>query len=587
VTHRAYTPVLLLLAFALPHTVLAADVAVSAPAPADACQAAFTFIEEAAAKQKAAEAPKPVGLTPAPGAVPVEATAVEAALKAELEKAPANLTPKQKAAWDQVQELDRVKVQDLFPKKSTRDGKTRVAMTQADRQIFFDKFDEIWEKRIEAGIIPRLEVKRYKKWLRTVSPDKLPYPEPDTAALFTNYVEKGVPLADYFDQRFLDFIEKDRGISSFETLRDYLATIDPNFRRYWIKTKMRDMRRFGNTFKFAIATAIPTVIYTTAAGYPTAIANKLLEPWTSIGVNFVKEKTDTVTTTIVDYGKLYAQKKELEKAVEDLLTITQQFSKAPLAPPPPGTKVSADAPKVMERQDAFATVETARAGFDRLLPVFKDVLASNKKDFDTSWADRLKDSQFTLNLQNSDYMRVKASRESLRVQMERAQAEGRPIPDGEDRMADYARQMDGFEDYMAGTLADYIFYKGTRGADNPISDVTKRNYEPVLREYMASMSLAKLRDSLVKLVEDHVVTVKPFIPKLTPAEETDAEKYLAAKKEAEALKAEAEKKRVEAEQAKAAAAAAEGTVKKKEGAVVSGPRLPGDPLAPPATPPKQ
>ena len=444
-----------------------------------------------------------------------------AAWEANLYSVPEGLSAEKIQLRKELTEFESKPAKDFFPNFFTnRAGKKLVTMNPTERDALRKYFDELWEKRVASGVIPKYELKRYRKWLKKDQPDGLSYPVIDSTALYSDYIEKGRPISEYLDDLFLNFVEKDHGLRA-ETLPQFLNSLEPEFRKYLVRSKLRDLRRVANGVKNTLVAAPITAVGIAAVGIWSGMFRSWFEKLQASAISGFHQTEDLLNRSI------FAQR--LQDTVDKLVIASQQLLSAKMGN---GTSQATESEAIKVTQAALSAVA----------PSSYDALISSQPTFSADWRAKLDRFYLPLTAWQSTYSQLSQAQEELRSRVDRMSAEGKPIS-GNDlrRMADLASQMSGFEDQMANVLADYAFYRAFKAKD-PIPDLV-RQYEPVLQYYLENMNLSKFRDQFAARINDHALQIKSLIPPFTDSEKSEISKALEAKKQADHRAAELAKQR--------------------------------------------
>jgi hypothetical protein len=469
---------------------------------------------------------------------------------------PAEMSAKQTAALERLRPLEAVKVSEIFPETVKAYDVTKVKTPDAATAAYRKKFDEIWKARVESGLVPSFELGRYRKWLLAQNPNNpLAYPAVDAADIYNKFVKNDRPLAEYFNEKFLEFVEKETGRNDFASVDDYFRQVDRNKAKYYLGQTWKGTKNIGRKLKLNVTLIPTTVVAGTVLGYQTEITNKatgwLFGTAKDAATNAVGSSLESAWNT----GWGFASAEDLNKAFDTVNIATESLTKSPFD-------------KYLRTQGVNAML-TVRKQYEAIMPSFKDFLSVHKKEFDSSSAAHLKDISGDNRDARADYDSAsrelqrlqKAMEQDAELQIRRNAGEklDAALPPPRDtfedlqRMATLRQKMDRSEDFLAGSLAKYLLYSSTRGSKNPVDDVLQLRYENLLEDYLASMSLQKLQKAWLAQVNEHTAMLKSFMPKIVAPDKTIAEKAQEDKKAAEAAKKAQEEAKAKAEATRAAA----------------------------------
>lgn len=517
------------------HSLVLFTLLLSAPAfgstagtmPVD-CQIAFSFLDDVEAPRTDVAGPRPADATPPPAAAPTEVA------PANVWPTPPNATPKQLAALEKLKDLEKKTVSSVFPEIKQGDP-VRVKISAENLKEFQRNFDEIWNERVKAGIIPKFEMRRYRKWLLTQNgANPNPYPAIDSSDLYGKFVAKNKPLAEFLDAKFLEFIEKEQGFNNFDVLPDYLATVDPSRGKYYMRAAWKGTKNFGRRFWVAMLLAPTTALTTGLISIPQQYLDKIVGSGKDAATNAVGGAIENVTNSIQGF----ASQDALEKAFDTVSVATEQLAKA-------------DFDKLY-RSEGTSAILTVRKSYEAIMPEFKDFHEAREKDFDKNAAFDLKELSGHSRDARNYYEEARIRLAALERRIEQNAEKGQPETfEDTQRKLSLRGEMAEQEDFLSERIAEYLLYSATRGAKNPPDKVIRLQYENLLARYLESMSLPKLQKAWLEKVNGHMLKLKGFMPKFAEVKKNNAEKALEDKQAAETAKVAAED-----EKAKAAAAAA-------------------------------
>lgn len=522
----------------------------AAPAATAATTVSFSYCNDAF---RALSNPTPPAPAPAAAAAP-QAPAFPASNVWTL---PGNPTAKQAEALTRLQGLESVKAASIFPDTFSSYGTTKVKIGEPTSTKAFRKaFDDTWKARVDAGLVPKFEVARYRKWLLAQNAnDPVAYPAIDAADMFNKFVKNDRPIADYFNEKFLEFIEKEKGANYYGSVDEYFRQVDPSRPKYYLGQFWAGTKNLGRKLKLNVTLIPTTVVAGTVLGYQTEIINK----GTSLIFGSAKDAATNAVGSSLEQawntGWGFANAEELNKAFDTVNIATEQLTKAPFE-------------KISRTQGVNAML-TVRKQYEAIMPSFKDFLAVHKKDFDASASTMLKelsghsrdfrnyyeDARTELNrLQKAiDADAERQIRRNSGAIMDPSTPPARDTFEDLQRVAALRQKMDRNEDFLAGIVAKYLLYSSTRGSKNPVDPVIRLQYENLLEAYLESMSLEKLKKAWLAEVNDHTGMLKSFMPTRVAPDKTNAEKAQEDSKAAEAAKKAEEDARAKAEAARAAA----------------------------------
>jgi len=483
---------------------------------------------------------------------------------------PANLSPKQAAAAQRLQALEAVKASAIFPDKVTVYGVTKVKIGEPSvTEAFHKAFDDTWKTRVDAGLVPGFELRRYRKWLFSQTPAKpMEYPALDAADFYTKYVANDRPIADFFNEKFLEFIEKDKGRNSFANVDEYFQQLDRNKTKYYLGATWGGAKNFGRKLKLNVTLLPTTVVTATLLGYPTEIANKVMGYVWGSGKDAVANTVSTTFDNAWNTGYGFANAESLEKAINTVNVATEELANAPL--------------DEYDRTMGVSALNQVRQKYDAIMPDFKSFIELHKKDFDTEKSSRLeKMSGHSRDYANYyDQARRELNQLEQDIDKENARVDAamkkpgstpeertskRNFFEDNERMAKLRKTMERNEELLAKFLAKYIVYSSTRGSGSPVSEEISGQYDTLLENYLEQNSLQKLRKAWLTEVNDHTAMIKSFLPKTVA--KTNQEKAQSDKKAADEALAKAKEARAKAQATATAAekkAAEEGEAAAKD-----------------------
>jgi hypothetical protein len=395
------------------------------------------------------------------------------------------------AAELELERLLKVKVEEIFPDTQTvrtgrRTTEVRVRDNAAAMRRFRESFDKLWDNRVAAGKVPAWEVKEYRAWLRAQSNSEGAYPPVNAKELFEDYISDGGTIAEYFDFKYLEYLEKVR-FTRPENVDEYIRTIDHSILRHWARVGARGAKNF--TMPFFRTTLVLTI--GVAVTLPFTILNEGLGN-ALIGQAFtvyLKEKTVQTTEQVRDWGKFFkGGEDEYVSAFLKLATLSYQLD----------SKNFDEMPRAQVAKELEEFMESTAL----LLPQFHELVMSEQKDFENRWDTRLNQTKESILVVSTAHQQVRIASDQLKAAI--AARGGVASPEELERLSEYTHEMELSADYIASVLADWLFYKQVRGKARPLEPALDRNFATVYERYLRTMGPGRLTKAINARVRAHV-----------------------------------------------------------------------------------
>lgn len=404
---------------------------------------------------------------------------------------------------DQLREIEQIPVHDIFTESIVRRGKTLVKVTEKNKVEYQNVFDRLWDNRYQSGEIPYSEVSSYRGWLKKKYGK--PYPPIEAEVLHKDFVKADPTgaIAGYFDDHFLDYLYDSKKLTA-ETFDDYVKSIDPSMVR---RLGKRALRAMGKTKDYVITAAITASLmqfYTIPGdlvsnainGLSQAFFGATLKEWLN---GKTKQVTETVGEKVRDWT-LFAGGEE--KYVSTLLAL-KMASK----------DLAARDFDQLSRADAMRLLDEFKTNTSEKLPLFRDLLLVEQKDFEKIWDNRLQELKQSTVAVSSVYQQYRIAYDRIQADIAGRDAPALATPEELELMAQYTQEMAGAETFLANSLADWMFYKQARGSKNPIDPALDLNFTMVYNSYMRMMSPGKLAEAMNARVANHVGQLEKYSKK--------------------------------------------------------------------------
>lgn len=401
-------------------------------------------------------------------------------------------------------------VKEIFPEvQQVRTGRRavekRVRTTPADKKRFKDHFDEVWNKRVAAGQIPAWDLKEYRTWLSKASDSEGPYPPINAKELLEDYISEGATLTEYFDFKYLEFLEKVKftrpdGASAGEAVQAYLKTLDPSLLKHFAKSVVRGTKKVAKSW---MGGAAASTIFLVSA-FPGELVNAALGPWIMPIKDFFTTKAKEVSTqaaeSVRDWAVLFkGGEEEYVNALVTLRAASYRFDEEKFDEMP--------RPAAATKLKEYLAITTEQ------LPRFHALVMVEQKNFETVWNKRLEDFRESVVTGSSVYTQHRIALDQLKSIIS-SRSDG-ATPEELERMAEYTHELDGAENYIANVLADWLFYKQARGNSKPLDPALDRNFATIYEKYMRNMSVGRLATAINMRVKAHVKQLETYSSKVT------------------------------------------------------------------------
>jgi hypothetical protein len=417
------------------------------------------------------------------------------------------LLSKQKAEAE-LKLLEQKLAREIFPevqevKTGRRIVEKRVKTSDADKKRFKDHFDSIWTRRVAAGHVPPWELKEYRKWLATQPDSEGAYPAINAKELLSDYVNDGGTITEYFDFKYLEYLEKVKftrpdGTTAHEAVEAYMKTLNHNMLRHYAKALATGTKRWAKGFVGGAAASTLIII----SAFPGELVNAALDPWIQPIKDFflkkTKEQSAQAAEAVKDWTGLFVGgEDEYVAALDKLRGMSITFELTNL-----DEKPRAEALKEFNR---FVTSTSAE------LPRFHTLVMSERKDFESIWDKRLIDTKESIVTVSASFTQHRIALDQLKAIIKnRGDA---PTPEELSQLAEYEHEMELAEDYIANLLADWIFYRQARGPQKPIDAAIDRNFATIYEKYMRTMRVGRLAKAVNTRVKAHVQQLESYSKK--------------------------------------------------------------------------
>jgi len=404
--------------------------------------------------------------------------------------------------------LEEKLAQEIFPevqevKTGRRTVEKRVRTSDADKKRFKDHFDSIWTRRVAAGHVPPWELKEYRKWLATQADSEGAYPAINAKELLTDYVNEGGTITEYFDFKYLEYLEKVKftrpdGSTAHEAVEAYLKTVNHNMLRHYAKAIAVGTKNWAKGFAGgALASSLIIV-----SAFPGEIVNAALNPWIQPVKDFflkkTKEQSAQAAEAVRDWAGLFVGgEDEYIAALDKLRGLSVNFDLLNLDEIP--------------RAQAMREFNKFLASTSAELPRFHTLVMSEKKDFETIWNRRLIDTKESIVTVSASFTQHRIALDQLKAIIKNRGDSA--SPEELAQLAEYEHEMEISEDYIANLLADWLFYKQARGPKNPIDAAIDRNFATIYEKYMRTMRVGRLASAVNTRVKAHVQELETFSKK--------------------------------------------------------------------------
>jgi hypothetical protein len=378
-----------------------------------------------------------------------------------------------------------------------------VKVTEKNKAQFQDTFDRLWDNRYLSGEIPYSEVSAYRAWLRKKYGKA--YPPIEAEVLYKDFVtaDPTGSIAGYFDDHFIDYLYESKRVTA-ESFDDYVKSIDPSMVRRFGK---RALKAMGKTKDYVITAAITASLmqfYTIPGDLVSNAINGLSQAFFGSTLKEyltgkTKEVTETVGEKVRDWN-LFAGGEE--KYVSTLLALKMA-----------SRDLDARNFDNLSRTESVRVLEEFKTFTSEKLPLFRDLLLSEQKDFEKLWDNRLQELKQSTVAVNSVYQQYKIALDRIQADIAAREEPAVPTPQELEMMAQYTQEMSGAVTFLANSLADWLFYKQARGTKNPIDPALDLNFSMVYNSYMRMMSPGKLANAINARVTNHVTQLEKYSKK--------------------------------------------------------------------------
>jgi hypothetical protein len=220
------------------------------------------------------------------------------------------------------------------------------------------------------------------------------------------------------------------------------------------------------------------------------------QAFTTFFTGWSKEKVTEGAEKLRDWSKFTGGEENYVITLGKLRRISWQLSRKDFSAIPP-----AEAKKALEEFTKSSS---------ELLPQFHDMVVAEQPDFEKSFDEHLSGARSTLNslfnlhnqnlLALSEIKREIAARES-------------ELPTAEElkQLNDFASTMADLEPAVASILANWQFYKQTRGEKRPLADIAlDEDYASKYNVYLLNMNPALLAQKINEKVKKHVEQLETY-----------------------------------------------------------------------------
>lgn len=471
-----------------------------------------------------------------------------------------NATPKQMAAFNALAELEAKKAAAIFPNTVSPYGVTKVVTGEdASEKAFQKAFDAIWDTRIKAGLVPKFEVTRYRKFLLAQNSAKpIPYPAIDPADFYNKFVKNDRPISEFFNEKFLEFVEKEKGANFYANVNDYFKEVDRSWVKYKIGQAWNGTKIIGRKLKSNFILLPTGLVGTTIYAYQTELFNKATGYFIGTGKDALNNTVATGLENSINSLWGFATASDLETAFNSVNVATEDLAKAPFE------VTEQNQGRVLNRQMGRSAIVQVRKKYEAIMPDFKAFIETYKKGFDEEKKTYLKEmSGHSRDARNyyeearSELNRLEKDMAAEQQRLKDALMNPNSTPEEKtprrmetedlETMATLRAEMVRNENFIAENLGKYLLYSSTRGGKNPVDKAIAVQYEKLFEDYMERMPLSKLQSAWLSEVNEHTAMIKSFMPKSVAAQKTNTEKAQEAKANALAKKTAAEEARAKAE----------------------------------------
>lgn len=407
------------------------------------------------------------------------------------------------AYLQELERIERIPVKEIFPDSLVRKSKTLVKMTEKNKLVYQETFDHLWDNRYMSGKIPYSEVSAYRAWLKAKYGK--PYPPVEAETLYRDFVtaDPTGSIAGYFDDAFLDYLYDSKKLT-VENFDDYVKQIDPSMVRRFGKRALKSLSKTKDYVITAAITAslmqfstIPGDLVSNAInGFSQAFFGSTLKEWLN---GKTKEVTETVGEKVRDWNLFAGGEEKYVSTLLDLKMITNDLEKREF--------------DKLNRMEAMRALEGFNNFTSEKLPLFRDLLLSEQKDFEKVWDNRLQELKQVTVAMGGKYEQYKIARDRIQIDIAGRQPPATATPEELARLAEYSQEMASAETFLANTLADWLFYKQARGSRNPIDPALDAQFSTVYSTYMRMMPPGKLASAMIARVKNHVVQLEKYSKK--------------------------------------------------------------------------
>lgn len=402
---------------------------------------------------------------------------------------------------ERLAKAEQISVKEIFPKAKGRKKGPRVAeglaVTQESMRAYKHAFDDLWNARVSNGVLPKWELSRYREWLK--AQNSRPYPNIDRKSLHELYYEN--PIADYFDDEFLDYLQARTG-ANFDSIEDYVSTLDKSMIKNLSKALFR---RVAKSRVFLIGTGAATVYFLNLINES---VNSSLDKLSQILLgqtlkelfsNQTKNLTEQAVSVVRDWGKLFVGGEE--KYVETVTRLEYE-----------SYAFQAQDINKLTRADGVAALEKYNQFTTDTLPLFHPLVMSEQKDFEEIFDKRLQEFKGALPVASLEYQNYLIALNSLRAEVEKQGT----LPSAEqlELLDTYAKQIKFSEEVIVNMLADWLFYKQARGPDKPLDSTLRLAFRPVYEKYLLTGDLELLKRALLDRTRAHITQLQRYSNKV-------------------------------------------------------------------------
>lgn len=381
-----------------------------------------------------------------------------------------------------VAELEKIKVSDIFPNsqplKIGFDTSVDAVNANMKRILKFRKFfDQLMDERVEAGLIPRQDVKQWRKWL-AARQEGNEYPDITNPDL-VKYLNADETFASYLDIQFTNYVREAKKIPT-DKIPVYLANQYPHIHSRLVAYLARGGKWVVGAGGI-VATGMGTYF---TVGAAQDITKGVVSPFFETGkAKVAKEGSDKITD-VVNKFTVFGPDDFLEKTANlsllNLRLAEEDFGASSRA-------------KTREKLDDL------ESSFMKSLPDFRDVVQAIDKSFDEKWTAALKEKLTSLPSLRNNYDTRRAALDTLLGFVENR---GTPASDDElDRIATWGAKVKEAEEEIADALVAWQFYRLNRGPKEKLDPVWDQEYGKLYTDYVKMMDVPRYRKKLAAAIE--------------------------------------------------------------------------------------